>query len=105
MTNSDYLLKAAIKKVTEKFNEILVEKIEEATNIAQDAPEILKKEFDNLKESIIKEALRMEKAENIQDNEPTNTFENYKIKKALNEIEGINKQIDLFNRAINNQIK
>jgi len=105
MTNSDYLLKAAIKKVTEKLNELLVEKIEEATNIAQDAPEILKKEFDNLKESIIKEALRMEKAENIQDNEPTNTFENYKIKKALNEIEGINKQIDLFNRAINNQIK
>jgi len=35
MTNSDYLLKAVIKKVTEKFNEILVDKIEEATNIAQ----------------------------------------------------------------------
>ena len=52
MTNSDYLLKAAIKKVTEKLNEILVDKIEEATNIAQDAPEILKKEFDSLKESL-----------------------------------------------------
>ena len=49
MTNSDYLLKAAIKKVTEKLNEILVEKIEEATNIAQDAPEIFKKEFDSLR--------------------------------------------------------
>ena len=105
MTNSDYLLKAAIKKVTEKLNEILVEKIEEATNIAQDAPEILKKEFDNLKDSIIKEASRMEKAENIQENESTDTFENSKIKKALNEIEGINKQIDLFNKTINNQIK
>ena len=105
MTNSDYLLKAAIKKVTEKLNEILVEKIEEATNIAQDAPEILKKEFDNLKESIIEEASRMEKAENIQENEPTDTFENLKIKKALTEIEGINKQIDLFNKNINNQIK
>ena len=105
MTNSDYLLKAALKKVTEKLNAILVEKIEEATNIAQDAPEILKKEFDNLKDSIIKEASRMEKAENIQENEPTDTFENSKIKKALNEIEGINKQIDLFNKTINNQIK
>jgi len=51
MTNSDYLLKAAIKKVTEKLNDILVEKIEEATNIAQDAPEILKKEFDNIREA------------------------------------------------------
>ena len=105
MTNTDYLLKAAIKKVTEKLNEILVEKIEEATNIAQDAPEILKKEFDNLKESIIEEASRMEKAENNQENEPTNTHQNSKIKQALNEIEGINKQIDLFNQTINNQIK
>ena len=105
MTNSDYILKAAIKKVTEKFNEILVEKIEEATNIAQDAPEILKKEFDNLKESIIEEATRMEKAEIIQENDSTNTYQDSKIKKALNEIEGINKQIDLFNKNRNNQIK
>ena len=105
MTNSDYLLKAAIKKVTEKLNEILVEKIEEATNIAQDAPEILKKEFDNLKESIIEEASRMEKSENVQNNDTTETFKNSKIQKALNEIEGINKQIDLINKAINNQIK
>ena len=105
MTNSDYLLKAAIKKVTEKLNEILVEKIEEATNIAQDAPEILKKEFDNLKESIMEEASRMEKAENIQENKPTNAHKNSNIKKALTEIEDINKQIDQFNKKINNQIK
>ena len=105
MTNSDYLLKAAIKKVTEKLNDILVEKIEEATNIAQDAPEILKKEFDSLKESIIEEASRLEKAENIEENQSTNTYQDPKIKKALNEIEGINKQIDLFNKNINNQFK
>ncbi len=105
MTNSDYLLKAAIKKVTEKLSKILVEKIEEATNIAQDAPEILKKEFDSLKESIIEEASRLEKTENIQDNESTNTYQNSKIKKALNEIESINKQIDHLNKTINNQTK
>ena len=105
MTNSDYLLKAAIKKVTEKLNEILVEKIEEATNIAQDAPEILKKEFDSLKESIIEEASRMEKTENIQENESKDTYQDSKIKKALNEIEDINKQIDLFNKSLNNTIK
>ena len=105
MTNSDYLLKAAIMKVPEKLNERLIEKIEEATNIAQDAPEILKKEFDSLKESIIEEASRLEKAENIQENQSTNTYQDSKIKKALNEIEGINMQIDLFNKTINNQIK
>ena len=102
MTNSDYLLKAAIKKVTEKLNEILVEKIEEATNIAQDAPEILKKEFDNLKESIIEEASRMEKKEKTQDNEPTNTYQNSKIKKAVNEIEDINNQIEQLNKKMDN---
>ena len=105
MNNSDYLLKAAIKKVTEKLNDILVDKIEEATNIAQDAPEILKKEFDSLKESIIEEASRMGKAENTQENESANTYQDSKIKKALNEIENINKQIDLFNKTTNNQMK
>ena len=105
MTNSDYLLKATIKKVKEKLNDILVDKIEEATNIAQDAPEILKKEFDTLKESIFEEASRMKKVENIQENESTNNYQDSKIKKALNEIEDINKQIDLFNKFINNQIK
>ena len=105
MTNTDYLLKAVIKKVTEKLNEILVEKIEEATIIAQDTPEILKKEFDNLKESIIEEALRMERADNIQENEKKNNYQNSKIKIALNEIEGINKQIELFNKKMSNQIR
>ena len=105
MTNSDYILKAAIKKVTEKLNQILVEKIEEATNIAQDGPEILKKEFDSLKESIFEEASRMKKAENIQENGSTDTYQDSKVKKALCEIEGINKQIDLFDKTINNQIK
>ena len=102
MTNSDYLLKAAIKKVTEKLNELLVEKIEEATNIAQDVPEVLKKEFDSLKESIIEEASRMEKAENIQENETTYKYQNYEVKKALNEIEVINRQIDFLNKTMTN---
>ena len=105
MTNSDYLLKAAIKKVTEKLSGILVEKIEEATNITQDAPEILRKKFDNLKESIIEEASRMEKADNFQENETYNNDQNSKINETLNEIEALNKQIDLFNKKLNNLIK
>ena len=40
-----------------------------------------------------------------QENESANTYQDSKIKKALNEIEGINKQIDLLNKTINNQIK
>ena len=66
---------------------------------------MVKIKFDDFKESIIEEALRMETVENIQENEYTNTYQDSKIKKALNEIEGINEQIDLFNKTKNNQIK
>ena len=66
---------------------------------------VFKVQRPNLKESIIEEASRLEKAENIQENEITNTYQDSKIKKALNEIENINKQIDLLNKTINNQIK
>ena len=105
MTNSDYLLKAAIKKVTEKLNKIVVEKIEEATNIAQDAPEIIKKEFDTLKEAIIEEAARMEKE--MSKNKNTNSSESYEapnVSKVLTIVEEINEKIEQVNMNMNNKI-
>ena len=104
MTNSDYLLKAAIKKVTEKLNEIVVEKIEEATNIAQDAPEIIKKEFDTLKEAIIEEAARMEKVGNKNRNTDTTSASNKdpNLSVVLKEIEEIKENIEQFNIKMNN---
>ena len=105
MTNSDYLLKAAIKKVTEKLNEILAEKIEEATNIAQDAPEIIKKEFDILKESIVEEAARMEyEMSTKNNNQDYKTNQNSTITKALTEIEDINEAIERLNKILNKLI-
>jgi len=102
MTNSDYLLKAAIKKITEKLNEALVEKIEEATNVAQDAPEIIKKEFDTLKESIIEEAARMEYEMNTKNNnQESKTNQDPKITNALKEIEDINEGIERLNKILN----
>ena len=105
MTNSDYLLKAAIKKVTEKLNEIVLEKIEEASNIAQDVPEKIKKEFDTLKEEIIEEAARMENevSKNINtDTSESNQDPNLNV--VLKEIEDIKIKIDHFNRKLNNTI-
>ena len=105
MTNSDFLLKAAIKKVTEKLNEIVVEKIEEATNIAQDVPEKIKKEFDTLKEAIIEEAARMEnevsKSRNA-DNSESN--QDPYLSEVLKEIKDIKGKIDHFNKRMNNTI-
>ena len=105
MTNSDYFLRAAIKKVTEKLNKIVVEKIEEATNIAQDAPEIIKKEFDSLKDAIIEEAARMEKEMDKSRN--TYTSESYKnpnLSEVFTEIDEIKEKIEKFNKKINSRI-
>ena len=105
MTNSDYLLKAAIKKVTEKLNEIVVEKIEEATNIAQEAPEIIKKEFDTLKETIIEEAARMEKAVSKDRNTDTSeSNQDSNLSEVLEEIKEIKGKIEQFNKKMNNKI-
>ena len=97
MTNSDYLLKAAIKKVTEKLNKIVVEKIEEASNIAQDVPEKIKKEFDTLKEAIIEEAERMENE--VSKSRNTDTSESNQdpyLSDVLKEIEEIKVKICLL---------
>ena len=105
MTNSDYLFKAAIKKVTEKLNKIVTEKIEEATNIAQDAPEIIKKEFDTLKEAIIEEATRMKKERNKNKN--TNSSESYEdpnVSEVLTIVQEINEKIEQVNMKMNNKI-
>ena len=105
MTNSDYLLKATLKKVTEKLNEIFAEKIEEATNIAQDAPEILKKEFYNLRESILEEAARMENDENtIKNKEDSKSNQSQEITNVLEKISEIDQIIEKFNRQMNNLI-
>ena len=104
MTNSDYLLKAAIKKVTEKLNEIVVEKIEEATNIAQDAPEIIKKEFDTLKEAIIAEAARMEKEMSKNNNNSSELHKDPNISEVLILIEEIKEKIEQVNMNMTNKI-
>ena len=105
MTNSDYLLKAAIKKVTEKLNKIFIEKIEEASNIAQDWPEIIKKEFDTLKEAIIEEAARMEKEgdKNINTDASESNQKPY-LNEVFKEIEEIKGKIKKFNIKMNKTI-
>ena len=105
MTNSDYLFKAVIKKVSEKVNEVLTEKFEEAANIAKDAPEIIKKEFDTLKESIIEEAARMEYEMNSEPcNKKSKTSQDPKITKALEDIIEIQARIERLDKKMNNFI-
>ena len=69
MSNSDYLIKATIKTISEKLNRAFSSKIDEAATVAQGVPELLKKEIEILKDEIIIEAKRMEEeSKNDQDN-------------------------------------
>ena len=83
----------------------MLEKIEEASNIAQDAPEKIKKEFDTLKESIIEEAARMEnELSKKEDSETSKSYQNQNLSKVLEEIQEIKEKIDQFNLKMNNRI-
>tara|TARA_Y100001968_G_scaffold225919_1_gene208738 strand:+ start:98 stop:415 length:318 start_codon:yes stop_codon:yes gene_type:complete len=105
MTNSDYFIKATVKKISERLNQTFIGKFEEAANAAQDAPEILKKEIENLKDEILKEAYAMEEAErggqNIDSDMP-NASNNPTIQKSLRKIELINNSLDKLNNLLDN---
>ena len=79
MTNSDFLLKATIKKVTEKLNEIVVEKIEEAARM----------------ENEVNKGRNADTSESNQD--PY-------LSEVLKEIKDIKGKIDHFNKRMNNTI-
>ena len=101
MTNSDYLIKATLKKISERVNKTFIEKIEEASNAAQEVPDILKKELENLKKEIIDEAQRMEKEVMGNDTfNQSNKSNNPTINKTLKKIESINNKLEILNQLI-----
>ena len=99
MSNSDYLLRATVKKLSEKLNQTFYEKIEDATSAAQGIPEIIKKEIDILKEEIIKEAKRMENSEEKQSEEELE-IKNNSRNIVINKIKDINNQLEILNSAM-----
>ena len=70
MTNSDYLIKAAVKKLSEKLNQTLIEKVEEASSVAQEVPTLLKKEFEMLIDEIFQEAKKLFNNKNYSNSPP-----------------------------------
>ena len=100
MTNSDYLIRATVKKLSEKFNQTFLGKIEDAANAAQEVPEIIKKELEALKDEIIKEAQKME-IEYEQKN-PVNedTITKEPMNMALIKIDQIKKRLEMLNQQL-----
>ena len=102
MSNSDYLIKATIKKISEKLNRTFSSEIDKAANAAQDVPEQLKKEIEILKDEIIDEAKRMEEESK---NEPPNKEDDTNdpiFNKASKKISLITKKLNEINTILDN---
>jgi len=97
MSNSDYLIKATVKKISERLNKTFIDKIEEATNVAQEVPEILKKEIEDLKDEIIQEARRLEEIDNDDNFRQQSSSSNTKMQQSLEKIESIKTSLENLN--------
>ena len=100
MSNSDYLIKATVKKISERLNKTFLGKVEEAANVAQEVPEILKKEIEDLKDEIIQEAKRLEEIDNNDNFRQQKVSSDPKIKQSLEKIESINTYLDNLNNLL-----
>ena len=95
--SSDYLIKAAMKKISERLNKTFIGKVEEAANVAQEVPELLKKEIENLKDEIILEAKRLEDIDSEDTFRKPKTSLNPKIGQSLEKIESIKTSLENLN--------
>ncbi len=103
MSNSDYLIKATVKKISERINKTLLEKVEDAANVAQEVPELIKKEIEELKDEIIQEAKRLEEIDSDNNlNNPKSSL-NTKIEQSLEKIESIKTKLDSLNDLLEQQ--
>ena len=100
MSNSDYLIKATMKKISERLNNTFIGKVEEAANAAQEVPEILKKEIEDLKDEIIEEAKRLEEIDSDDNFRKTKVSLNPKFEQSLEKIESIKTYLENLNDLI-----
>ena len=100
MSNSDYLIKATVKKISERLNKTLTEKVEEAANVAQEVPEILKKEIEDLKDEIIQEAKRLEEIESDDNSREPKASIKPQVEQSLEKIESIKTYLENLNELL-----
>lgn len=102
MTNSDYLIRAAIKKLSEKLNQTFLEKFEEAASVAQEMPVFLKKELEVLIDEVFQEAKKMEEDDNNSSSSENETNQINTISECDQEIKEINLRLEILNREFKN---
>lgn len=100
MSNSDYLIKATVKKISERLNKTFIGKVEEAANVAQEVPEMLKKEIEDLKDEIIQEAKRLEEIESDDNLREPKASINPQVEQSLEKIKSIRTYLDNLNELL-----
>ncbi len=100
MSNSDYLIKATVKKISERLNKTFIGKVEEAANVAQEVPEMLKKEIEDLKDEIIQEAKRLEEIESDDNLTEQKVSTNPQVEQSLEKIESIRTYLENLNELL-----
>ena len=100
MSNSDYLIKATVKKISERLNKTFIGKVEKAANVAQEVPEMLKKEIEDLKDEIIQEAKRLEEIESDDNLGEPKASLNRKVEQSLEKIESIRTYLENLNELL-----
>ena len=100
MSNSDYLIKATVKKISERLNKTFIGKVEEAANVAQEVPEMLKKEIEGLKDEIIQEAKRLEEIESDDNLRKPEASINPQVEQSLVKIESIRTYLENLNELL-----
>ena len=100
MSNSDYLIKATVKKISERLNKTFIDKVEEAANVAQEVPEIFKKEIEDLKDEIIQEAKKLEEIDNIDNSRQPKASFNPKVEQSIKKIESIKTYLENLNNLL-----
>ena len=61
MSDSEILLKAAIKRITARIQEKLIKSAQEFSEIAEEIPQKLQDEWSSFKEEVLEETERLEK--------------------------------------------
>ena len=100
MSNSDYLIKATVKKISERLNKTFIGKVEKAANVAQEVPEMLKKEIEDLKDEIIQESKRLEEIESDDNLRETKDSINPQVEQSLEKIESIRTYLENLNELL-----
>mgnify|MGYP001310043303 FL=1 len=102
MSNSDYLIKATIKTISEKLNRTFSSKIDEAATAAQEVPELLKQEIEILKDEILDEAKRMEKESKNEQPHKENENDDHIFNKVSKKMSLITKKLNDINTILDN---